>query len=255
MKKWIAFVLTFALIFCVFVGCSNETQEIVVSQEGASVVTSAPQKEEAELVLESTLWQVNNQPTYLLFHDEKEVSEYDLTLLNEETSEVEKCLSYAIETDAKTGKTIYFPYILEKNDLRLQYQPKTKTFVPKDSTVSLKQVSMKSFIEEFMKQIENAGKDKNWETQAEMNVAAGVRCNYWNTLYQAIEYYLKVTLSTEEYSSFATQTKAFETARQAAMNEAGKEVEGGSLYPVVTGGAYCTETKKEIQNILAKYFS
>ena len=255
MNKGLICVLSLVMAFCFLIGCSKETEEIVVSRDSSSTVSALPQKDEVELALEGTLWCVNDQFTYLLFHDGKEVSEYDLSLLDDETEEIEKCLSYAIETNAKAEKTVYFPYLLGKNDLRWQYQSKTKTVVPKDDTPSIKQVSMRTFIDEFVKKIQAAGKEKQWESQAEMNVAAGVRCNYWDTLYQAIDYYLKATLSVEEYAVFESETKAFETARQTAMDTAGKDVEGGSLYPVVTGGAYCTQTEKEIQNILTKYFS
>ncbi len=255
MKKWIAFTLTLVLSFCGLFGCSGEPNENETSQEGEVEVSSTPLKDEVELALDGTLWQVNGQLTYLLFHGDKEFSEYDLSLLDEETQEVEKCLSYAIETDAKNEKAIYFPYLLGENDLRFQYQLETKTLVPKDKAINLKQVSVKSFIEEYMQRIENASKNKNWETQAEMNIATGIRCNYWDTLYEAIARYLQATLSEEDYASFDSQTQTFKTARQTAMDEAGKEVEGGSMYPVVTGGAYCTETEKQIQKILTEYFS
>lgn len=250
MKKIILCILSLVMAFLVLVGCSNQEKET------ETVVSSAPQKEEVELVLEQTLWQLEGHSAFLLFHDGKCVCEYDLSAINGVSNEIEKSLSYEIEIDGNGDKMIFFPYLLGKQAFRLTYQSQTKTFVNTiENKVVLKQVSMRSFVEEFMKKINAAENDNEWQSQAEMNVAAGVRCNYWDTLYQAIDYYLKATLSVEEYAVFESETKAFETARQTAMDTAGKEVEGGSLYPVVTGGAYCTQTQKEIQNILTKYFS
>ena len=245
MKKGIIFILCLFFAVSVLAGCSQQ------SQNNQTEISN----EEVEAVLESSLWQVNNQAVYLLFHGQTEVLQYDLSLLDEETEQIEKSLLFGIETNETYGKAVYFPNLLGKNSVRFQYQSETNTFVSLEDSFSVQQVSFKTFAEDFMQHIENAGKDKNWESQAEMNVAASVRCKYWDSLYQAANRHLKAILSEEEYNTFSTQTKAFETARQAAMDEAGKEVEGGSLYPVVTGGAYCTETKKEIESILTKYFS
>ena len=256
MKRFLVCMLSLTMVLGLFSGCSsNDNAETPASLEEAGTVTSAPAKEEEELALEKTLWQVKDTQTYLLFHDGKQVSEYDLTLIGEKNSEVEKCLSYAIEEDKKTGRSVYFPYLLGEYDVYLKYQPDDSSFTVQEKSFSLQPASMKEFVEAFMDGIDTAFANKEWESQAEMNDAVGIRCNDWDTLYTAVDRFLKVTLLSKEYDVFVQETDAFETARTKAMEEAGNNEQEGSLYPVVTGDAYCNQTKQQIQSIIEKYFS
>ncbi len=260
MKKIFVILVSLTLVFSFLMGCSEDSQPAddgETSTSSTTSVSSVVSKDEAELVLEQTLWQIEGAKEFLLFYDGKQVSEYDLDAIDGENQEVEKPLSYAIETGKNSEKIIYFPYLIGKHDFRLTYHQEDKTFTAmNDEKISMKQVSMKSFMQQFMQQIAKAETDggNQWQTQAEMNIGSAVICNYWNTLFDAIDRYLQATLSQKEYQDFAKKTKNFETSRDAAMQEAGKEVEGGSMYVMVTNGAYSTATQKQIQTILTEYF-
>ncbi len=69
MKKGFLVVISVVLSLCMFGGCAEKTQELQDSKDDASLVSSAPPKDETELVLEQTLWQLEGQSAYLLFHD------------------------------------------------------------------------------------------------------------------------------------------------------------------------------------------
>ncbi len=251
MKRIILCVLSFILVFSVLVGCSNETQET------ASNGSSVPQKEEVELVLEQTAWLLEGLNGYLLFTDDKRVTIYDFTQLDGENQEVGKFLTYETGKNEQGLQTITISYLYTGKDTTLfTYNKQNKVFESSDNII-LRSGSVRTFVNDFIKKIkdvESKGMDE-FASQADMNVRSGTLCCYWNALHESLKMHLKTILPADKYETFKQETKIFESQRDKAVQEAGKEVEGGSLYPVVTGGAYCTQTEKEIQNILTKYFS
>lgn len=251
MNKRILCVLSFVLAFFVLVGCSNDSQETV--SNGSSV----PQKEEVELVLEQTPWQLEGVDGYLLFTNDKRVTIYDFSQLDGENQEVGKFLTYETGKNEQGLQTITISYLHTDRDTTLfTYNKQSELFQSSDNSI-LRSSSVSAFANDFIKKIKEAeskGMDE-FASQAEMNVRSGVLCGYWNELHEALKMHLKTILTNDKYETFMQETKSFEIQRDTAVQEAGKEVEGGSLYPVVTGGAYCTQTEKEIQRILTKYFS
>ncbi len=249
MKRLLAGILSLLLAVCMLFGCSEEASE---------TTSSAPQKEEVELVLEQTLWKLEGQTEYLLFSTGKRVTAYDLSLLDGKVQEVNRYLTYTVSTDAQGIQTVSISFLKETDTTVLVYDKQTKGFKTTDSKpVALQPISVSAFVNDFsqgIKQVEKTGMDE-LASQSEMNALSGILCCYWNSLHEALKMHLESVLPEKEYTAFQQQTKTFESARDAAVQQAGKEVEGGSMYPAVTNGAYCTQTEQQIQTILTQYFS
>ena len=268
MRKICLCILLCLLVASVLVGCGDETTQSesqkesqqasqMASQLQAQNTSSAREKDEVELVVEKTAWQIDESTSFLLFGNER-VTEYDLSVLDGETQEIGKFLSYKIDTDEQNNKSISIESLVTDEPTVFVYNRETKTFETNSGTkMVLKSVSMKSFVDQYMRQIEKVQDEggEKWGSQAEMNVGSGTICCYWNALHEAVNTHLKTVLSAQEYEMYLQDNKAFLTARDAAMQEAGKDVEGGSLYPVVTNGAYSTETKKRMDAIVIQYFT
>lgn len=250
MKKALNILMVFVLIFVGLVGCKNETS--VTVSEGSS----AHAKEEIELMLEETAWKMEGINGYLLFTNDKRVTIYDFSLLDGANQEASKFLTYETGKNEQGFQTIAVSFLRANEEKTLfTYNKDTNVFATSDKT-TLHSASVSDFIHDYIKKIKDVESKEmdEFTSQADMNVRAGILCGYWNELHEALKMHLKTILSVNQYDDFVKQAKMFESQRDKAVQEAGKDVEGGSLYPVVTGGAYCTQTEKEIQRILTQYY-
>ncbi len=250
MKKIILCILSLVMAFLVLVGCSNQEKET------ETVVSSAPQKEEVELVLEQTAWRLDGLNGFLLFTNDKRVTVYDFSLLDGETQEIGRFLTYETEKNEQGLQTITISHLFPNEERTVFTYNKQDNIFEASKNKTLSSVLLSTFTNDFIKKIneaESKGMDE-FASQADMNIRSGTLCNYWNGLHEALKMHIKTILPADKYENFKQETKTFESQRDKAVQEAGKEVEGGSLYPVVTGGAYCTQTQKEIQRILTQYY-
>lgn len=92
-------------------------------------------------------------------------------------------------------------------------------------------------------------------SQADMNVKSEELYELWDKALNDLWSALKANLSEEEFAKLLTQQRAWIAEKEEKIKEAGKEVEGGSLYPTVIygEGAKLTEARiYELYEILKK---
>lgn len=70
-------------------------------------------------------------------------------------------------------------------------------------------------------------------SQQEMNMKAGYLYEIWDEALNSIWLELKHNLPEEEFSKLLSEQRSWNSEKEKAMEEAGKEVEGGSMYPLV----------------------
>ena len=251
--------LVLSFVFAV-VGCSDSGD---TASSAPSVVSSAPaqtsatssvpeiKKSEMELLLEGSAWQINGETVYLTFSNDKRVTAYDLSWLDCEHQEAGKFLSYDLGTAENGTKTLTVYYLTEEEQTIFEFQKDTKSFLNATTGEPLQAVSMKSFVQTFMNQIQAAQQqgEETWGSQGEINQGISTLCSYWDSLYQLVNTYLQ-TVSPQQYQVINEENKTFASSRDLAMQEAGKEVEGGSSYQMVTGNVYCTQTQSRIETIM-----
>lgn len=265
MKK-IIFPLLICLLFTTVVGCGDDkTQDVSsvasVSSVSSQVASSQPeqtvQKSEIELVLQKDVWQPVGESYYLVFFNNQSVVLYDFSALDGVTQDVGKYLSYALGHDEQGAQTVTVDFLTgsEQRTVFL-FNEETKEFATaEESPLVLNTVSMKTFVDGFISQIEAVEKqgEDTWQSQSEINQGMGILCCYWNALYQMVNSHLEATLTTQQFQTVAAENKTFVSTRESAMQQAGKDVEGGTTYPMVTGGVYCSQTKNYIQTLMTNY--
>lgn len=87
-------------------------------------------------------------------------------------------------------------------------------------------------------------------TQADMNIAAADLYRVWDNTLNSLWAVLKRVLSEEDMTNLTREELAWIEEKEAAVLEAGKEVEGGSLYPLVTGQKAAELTKQRVYELL-----
>ncbi len=87
-------------------------------------------------------------------------------------------------------------------------------------------------------------------SQADMNVAAQDRFYLWDNLLNQLWGVLKQQLDEETMRDLTNEELAWIAEKEAAVLEAGKEVEGGSLYPLVTGAKAAELTKERVYALM-----
>ena len=92
-------------------------------------------------------------------------------------------------------------------------------------------------------------------TQAEMNEKSLELYELWDGALNTLWTELKTKLSEEEFQQLLSEQRVWITEKEAAVQEAGKEVEGGSLYPMVvnmTGADFTEERVYELYDLWSK---
>ena len=95
-------------------------------------------------------------------------------------------------------------------------------------------------------------------TQLEMNTSAGQLYTLWDDALNYLWAELKAVLPEERFSLLLDEQLAWIAEKETAVEEAGKEVEGGSMYPLVVNStaAEITETRVyELYELLRQYNS
>ena len=88
------------------------------------------------------------------------------------------------------------------------------------------------------------------QTQSGMNIAAAERYALWDGVLNELWAVLQQTLEEETMRQLTNEELAWIKEKEAAVAEAGAEVEGGSLYPTVTGEAAAKITKERVYELL-----
>lgn len=87
-------------------------------------------------------------------------------------------------------------------------------------------------------------------TQADMNIAATDKYQVWDNTLNSLWAVLKRVLNEEEMAQLTREELAWIAEKEAAIAAAGAEVEGGSLYPLVTGTKGAELTKQRVYELL-----
>ncbi len=87
-------------------------------------------------------------------------------------------------------------------------------------------------------------------SQADMNVTAASRYELWDGVLNQLWSVLKETLDPDTMDRLTQEELAWIAEKEAAVAEAGKEVEGGSLYPLVTGAKAAELTRQRVYELL-----
>ena len=256
MKKILAFVLIVVFVFS-FAGCGEDSKTVTRTDVSSQIsAESQVVKEEVELVLEKTVWQLQGESFYMLFSTNKRVTVYDLSKLDGTGQDVGKYLTYEIGKE-NNQQTISIFYLLDSDKTIFNYNSQEKTFIlSDDSKTKMEPIEVKTFVEAYEKQIEAFALqgENQWTTQAEINEGSGMICTYWNNLYQLIDVHLESVLPAEQYKTFQQENKTFELQRDVALQEAGEQIDGASASATVINDVYCTQTQKRIATIKTKYF-
>ncbi len=88
-------------------------------------------------------------------------------------------------------------------------------------------------------------------SQADMNMAAASRYEVWDSVLNHLWGVLKKTMDEESMKTLTSEELAWIAEKEAAVLEAGKDVEGGSLYPLVTGAKAAQLTRERVYALLA----
>lgn len=89
-------------------------------------------------------------------------------------------------------------------------------------------------------------------TQTEMNETAGTIYTIWDDLLNNIWGMLRETLDEEAMAQLKAEQLDWIARKEAAVEEAGAEVEGGSMYPMVTNQKAAELTEERVY-VLAEY--
>ena len=92
-------------------------------------------------------------------------------------------------------------------------------------------------------------------TQAEMNEKSLELYELWDGALNTLWTELKTKLSEEEFQQLLSEQRVWIAEKEAAVQEAGKEVEGGSLYPMVvsmTGADFTEDRVYELYDLWCK---
>ncbi len=255
-KPWFVPILCFVLVF-LFVGCSSniDTTNSPARSTQSTQSVSEIEKTEMELVWEATAWQMEGESFYLVFTKDKHVTACDFTQLDGETENVGKFSSYDIGTAENGMQSITVYHLTQEEQTVFDYQKDSKSFVVTNTKKALQPVSMRTFVQAFIARIQEVQKqgEETWSSQGEINQGIGTLCYYWDALYQMVNTHLETVLSAEQYQDLMEENKAFITNRDIAMQEAGKEFEGGSSYQMITGSVYCTQTQNRIESLMNQY--
>jgi len=87
-------------------------------------------------------------------------------------------------------------------------------------------------------------------TQADMNLAAQDRYQIWNGVLNSLWAVLKDVLAKEEMDPLTQEQLAWIRDKEAAVEAAGAEVEGGSVYPAVVNGTAALLTRERVYELL-----
>ncbi len=89
-----------------------------------------------------------------------------------------------------------------------------------------------------------------YASQADMNISAASRYEIWDALLNQLWGVLKQTLDAETMKALTNEELAWIAEKEAAVLEAGKEVEGATLYPLVTGAKAAELTKARVYELM-----
>lgn len=95
-------------------------------------------------------------------------------------------------------------------------------------------------------------------SQADLNIAASQKYQLWDTVLNELWSVFGQTLDTESMRQLTVEELEWIAAKEEAVAAAGAEVEGGSLYPLVTGGTAAEITKSrvyELMELLEQYLA
>ncbi len=87
-------------------------------------------------------------------------------------------------------------------------------------------------------------------SQADMNIAAASRYEVWDGVLNELWAILKKTLDPDTMGRLTREELDWIKEKEAAVAEAGKEVEGGSLYPLVTSAKAAELTRQRVYELL-----
>lgn len=87
-------------------------------------------------------------------------------------------------------------------------------------------------------------------TQADMNMAAQERYLIWDDALNSLWAVLKDVLPEEEMAQLTREELAWIKEKEAAVEAAGAEVEGGSIYPAVVNGTAARLTRERVYELL-----
>lgn len=86
-------------------------------------------------------------------------------------------------------------------------------------------------------------------SQAEMNVMAGERFDLWDNALNQLWEELKRTLPEAEFEKLLNEQRQWISEKEAAVEEAGKEFAGGSLYQLITNNEAARITQKRVYEL------
>lgn len=113
--------------------------------------------------------------------------------------------------------------------------------------------SMVSSSEDFTNRIDEEIQKESL-SQAELNEKAQQKYEEWDNTLNSMWDALKNTLDEETMSALLTEQREWIASKEQAVKEAGAEVEGGSLYPLVTYGKAAELTRERAYELL-EYFN
>lgn len=88
-------------------------------------------------------------------------------------------------------------------------------------------------------------------TQVEMNAKAQELYTLWDTALNELWAEIKKTLPEEDYAKLLEEQRAWVAEKEQAMEAAGKEVEGGSMYPLIVYGEAAGMTEARVYELYA----
>lgn len=88
-------------------------------------------------------------------------------------------------------------------------------------------------------------------TQVEMNAKAQELYTLWDTALNELWGKIKEKLPEEDYVKLLEQQRAWVAEKEQAMEAAGKEVEGGSMYPLIVFGEAASITEVRVYELYA----
>ncbi len=87
-------------------------------------------------------------------------------------------------------------------------------------------------------------------SQADLNIAASREYQLWDTVLNELWIVLGQTLDAESMRQLTIEEQEWIAAKEEAVAAAGSEVEGGSLYPLVTGSTAAEITKSRVYALM-----
>ncbi len=93
---------------------------------------------------------------------------------------------------------------------------------------------------------QSASLDETALTQADMNLVANTKYEMWDSILNHVWKLLLGRLEEDARKNLIAEERAWIAEKEAAVKEAGKEVEGGTLYPAVTSGTAARLTRERV---------